>query len=170
MRLLVRSAHALGMEGLKNSLPFLDLPNGARQDRPGALLEQVSSRAQRRHLFDVGVIPVRGEDEHLVAGTSLRICRVASNPLSTGIAMSMTTTAGRSFRVSSTASAAGFRFGNDLEVAFGLQQGPETLANDHVVLNQQDGDWLHGDFGERLQEVPWGAPPHRLCREGSPRG
>ena len=79
----------------------------------------------------------------LVSGKSLRICRVASNPLSSGIAMSITTTAGRSFRVSCDRLAAGLRFADHFDVAFVFQATPKTLADDLVVFSQQDSDSFH---------------------------
>ena len=79
----------------------------------------------------------------LVAGTALRICRVASRPLSSGMAMSMTTTAGAQLPGQLHRLAAVLRLADDLDVAFGLQQRPKPLADDRVVIGQQHGDRLH---------------------------
>ena len=57
--------------------------------------------------------------------------------------MSMTTTAGRSFLVSCTAWRPVWRFADHLDIAFRLQQRPQPLADDRVVLRQQDGDSFH---------------------------
>ena len=63
-RLFLRVRSRLEMEGLKNVPPSLDLPDGVSQIGQGALLQQVSRRAGRGHLLDIGVIAVGREDEH----------------------------------------------------------------------------------------------------------
>ena len=53
------------MEGLKNGLPFWTSRIALAQNVGGGLFDQKSRRAQRDHFLDVGVITVRGENEHL---------------------------------------------------------------------------------------------------------
>jgi hypothetical protein len=55
-------------------------------------------------------------------------------PLSSGMAMSMTTTSGCSLAASSDGLAAILGFADDLDVGLQFQQGPQAFADDHVVF------------------------------------
>ena len=60
--------------------------------------------------------------------------------------MSITTTAGRSFLVNSTAWRPVCASPTHLQIVFGLQQLPKALADNHVIFRQQDGDAFHKHY------------------------
>ncbi len=107
------------------------------------MFEQKPHRAQRDRLLDVGVIAVRGEDEHLGAGNGLADLPGGFQPIEQRHRDVHHDHGGTKFPGQFHRLAAGLRFADHLDIGFGLQQLPKPLANDHVIFRQQDGDAFH---------------------------
>ncbi len=91
------------MEGLKNVFPLWTSRIALERTRAEVCLSRYPAAPSSITCSTYASSLCAERMRTLVAGSALRICRVASRPLSSGIAMSMTTTPGRSFLVSCTA-------------------------------------------------------------------
>ena len=122
---------------------FLDLANRRGQIVRGGLLEQKSRRAQRCHLFDVSVIAVRGENEHLGVGKVLANLPGGFQPIEQRHRDVHHHHGGAKFSGQLHGLAAGLRFADHFDVGFVFQQRPKALADDLVVFSQQDSNSFH---------------------------
>src|SRR3990172_2139406 len=91
------------MEGLKNVFPLWASRIALERTSAEVCLIRYPAAPSSITCSTYASSPCAERTRTLVVGTALRIRRVASRPLSSGIAMSMTTTAGRSALVSFTA-------------------------------------------------------------------
>ena len=110
---------------------------------PEELLDQVSGGSRLDHLFDVLGIAMRGKDENfrrrdgfenLTGGLKAvqeRHRDIHDNDIG---AKSL----GQLHRFPS-----GLGFGDNFDIAIGLDEEPQPLAHDGVVLDQENGDALH---------------------------
>jgi len=79
----------------------------------------------------------------LVAGRILSTWRVASKPLSKGMAMSINTTSGRSFFGQDHCLTAVLRLAEHFEAVFEFEHFAKSFAYDHVVFRQQNSYRFH---------------------------
>ena len=105
----------------------MDFPNRLGQNVGGGLFEQVSRRAQRDHLLDVGVITVRGENEHLGVRDGFANLPGGFQTIEQRHGDVHDDHGGTKFSGQFHRLAAGVRFADHLDIAFGLQQRPEAL-------------------------------------------
>ena len=72
--------------------------------------------------------------------TAMRIWQVAFSPFKSGMVMSISTDAGRSFLALVTAWGTVHRFADNFQVVFEFQYLFEFLAHDLVIVRQQDSN------------------------------
>ena len=112
---------ALGDGGAEKGVSLLDFANRLGQNVGGGLLEQVSRRAQRGHLLDVGVITVRGENEHLGVGKVFANLPGGFQPIEQRHRDVHHHHGGTEFPGQLHGLAAGVRFADHFDIAFGFQ-------------------------------------------------
>ncbi len=99
-------------------------------------------------------------------GIASRIRRVASKPLRRGHTYVHDDYGGTKFFRQLHCAASVFRFTNDLDIEFALQQPPNSFPDDLVIFRQQDSDSFHGhqDLALHLDQLM-----HRLNARTRPR-
>ena len=156
------------MEGLKKVFPFWTSRIASDRTWEEVCLSRNPAAPRRGHLLDVRVIAVRGENEHLGVGKGFANLPGGLQTVEQRHRDVHHHHGGTEFPGQLHGLAAGGRFADHLDVAFGLQHLPKALADDRVVFGQQDGDAFHrhSRFGssDRDQRVLPPAPlPNGIC-------
>jgi hypothetical protein len=120
----------------------LDFPDRLAHFVGGGLFEQKSHRAGLGCVLTYASSLCAESMSTLVAGRALSTWRVASRPLSRGMAMSISTTAGRSFLASATACGR-LALRRHFQIVFEFEHLAKALAHNHMVFRQQNSDSFH---------------------------
>ena len=121
-----------------------DLPDRVDQRLPGILFYQIAGGTDCGHVRHILVVAVRGEHQHLGVGRRGQNLSRRFKPIEQGHGNvhhdhGRTECPGQLHGL-----AAGHRLADDLEFSVQLQQRPQSLADDGMILGQQYGDSFHG--------------------------
>ena len=99
----------------------MDFPNRPGQNLERGLFDQISRCAQRNHLLDIGVITVSGENDHLGGGDGFENLPGGFQTIEQWHRDVHHDHVGTEFPGQLHGFAAGLRFADHLNIAFGLQ-------------------------------------------------
>ena len=129
-------AHLFGNGGAEKGFALVNFPDRGGQKLGGGLFDQVTGGTQRGHFLDVGVVAVRGKDEHL----GRRQCRAhlagGFQPVEQRHGDVHHHHVGLQSPRQGHRLAAGGGFADHFDVALGFNELPQPLADDLVVFRQ----------------------------------
>jgi hypothetical protein len=150
-RFRVMTVELPGDGGTEEGVAVRNFPDRLGQQVGRGMFDQVSRHAQRGHLLDAGFIAVRREDENLRSGVGFEDLPDGFHPIEHRHRHvhdhdRRPEFSGQLHRLSPRRG-----LPDHLEIVFGLQQSPQALPHDRMVVRKHDGDSFHNPLPTRGQ-------------------
>ena len=134
-----------GNGGAEKCFSLLDFPNRPAHVVGGGLFEQKSHGAGLGRVFDISVITVRGEHEHLGGGERLQHLAGGFQTIEQRHGDVHQHHVGTKFFGQRNRLAAVLRFAGHFEIVFQFEHLAKSFAHDRMVFRQQNSDSFHNN-------------------------